>query len=533
MTENDRPRVLIVDDVPANLNMLFDALEPEGYRVFSASNGLDALRIAGSALPDIVLLDVVMPEMDGYEVCRTLKEAEETRRIPVIFITVKDDNTSLVEGFKAGGVDYITKPFEKEELLIRVENHLKISHLTQELLQKNEELRQEMDRREQEEKARRRAEDALQKADDHLELISQQEAARWGIDGFVGKSSTIKGILDEVHQLQSARGTSVLIVGESGTGKELIARAIHFGGERAGGPFIPVNCSAIPRDLAESLLFGHVRGAFTGADRSRKGYFELADGGTLFLDEIGDMPPELQPKLLRVLEDGYFMPLGEVEETHVDARIIAATNQDLLKKSSKGAFREDLFFRLAHITVTVPPLRERKEDIPLLAKHFLRIFSEEMRIPQPVLSPEASKMLEDYRFPGNVRELKSIIEYALLKSDGGPIIMPEHLHFLDANAFPAAYTDPPVAPQEDQPPLDLGQLEQLVIKRARKTTGGQDEEKILAHVREHGSINNAECRELLSVNKRRANYLLQKLCRYGLLVCKGELRWARYTPPDL
>jgi DNA-binding NtrC family response regulator len=171
----------------------------------------------------------------------------------VIFITVKDDNTSLIEGFRAGGVDYITKPFEKEELLTRVGNHLKISHLTQELLQKNEELQQEIDRREQEEKARERAEDALQKADDHLELISQQETARWGIDAFVGKSSTIKGILDEVHQLQSARRTSILIVGESGTGKELIARAIHFGGERAGEPFIPVNCSAIPRDYIHAV----------------------------------------------------------------------------------------------------------------------------------------------------------------------------------------------------------------------------------------------------------------------------------------
>jgi DNA-binding NtrC family response regulator len=343
MSENNKPKVLIVDDVSANLNILFDTLEPEGYKILGASNGKDALRIAASALPDIILLDIVMPEMDGYEVCRQLKQNPSTQHIPVIFITaIRNDNASLIEGFHVGGVDYITKSFCKEELLVRIETHLKIGRLMRELLQKNRELQEEIERREQAEKgrkqaeiaqrdaeeARNQAESALQEADERLSVLSQQEAARWGIDAFIGKSNTVKKILNEVRQLQSTSKTSVLIMGESGTGKELIARAIHFGGEKK-GPFIPVNCSAIPSELVESTLFGHVRGAFTGANTSRKGYFELASGGTLFLDEIGDMPIELQPKLLRVIEDGCVVPVGGAQQKHVDVRILAATNQDL------------------------------------------------------------------------------------------------------------------------------------------------------------------------------------------------------------
>jgi DNA-binding NtrC family response regulator len=546
MTENIRSKVLIVDDVSANLKLLRDALEPEGYRILGASNGEDALRIATRALPDIILLDILMPPgIDGYEVCRRLKQNKETAQIPVIFITVKEDMESLIEGFRAGGVDYITKPFYKEELLARVETHLKISHLTQELLKKNRELQEEMERREQAEKAQKQAEaerkqafDALQKADEHLSMISQLEAERWGIDAFIGKSNTIRGILDEIRQLQSASAVSVLITGESGTGKELIARAIHFGGERARGPFIPLNCSAIPSELAESTLFGHVRGAFTGAKESRKGYFELADGGTLFLDEIGDMPLELQPKLLRVIEDGCFVPVGSSHEKRVNVRILAATNQDLEKKIASGAFREDLYFRLERFTVTVPPLRERKEDIPLLIEHFLNMFAVEMGIPKPELSLEALSALEEYHFPGNVRELKNIIEHALIKSSGS-VIKPEHLHFIytgDSHLDHKTATS-----QKDESVLERQKIEELMLRRARKPNDVHDnqtasplttnEEKILAYVREHGSISNEECRDLISVDRHRANYLLQKMQRYGLLRREGELRWARYYLP--
>jgi len=529
-----RPRVLIVDDVPANLKVLRDALEPEGYKISGAPNGETALRIAAGTSPDIILLDVVMPDMDGYEVCRILKENEATKHIPVIFVTMKDEKANLIEGFHVGGVDYITKPFEKEEVLVRVETHLEISRLTQKLLQKNRELEEEIAKRQQ-------AEDSLQKADEHLALISQKEAKRWGIEGFVGKSQTISKILSDIRKLQSVETTSVLISGESGTGKELIARAIHFGGTRAKGPFIDVNCSAIPGELAESYFFGHVRGAFTGANTSRKGYFELADGGTLFLDEIGDMPLELQPKLLRVVENGYVVPVSGTQRKHFDVRIVAATNQDLQTKIAEGSFREDLYFRLTRYPVTVPPLRERREDIPPLVEHFLKMFASEMGMEQPVLSNEALSALETYHFPGNVRELKNIIEYALIKSDGS-VIKPEHLHFIDINYFPTAHTEK--SPLEDEYSLNLEQIEKLMVKRARRPNerddvpeqqtiphSTTDEEDILAYVRQHGSISNPECRKLLSTDRHRATYLLQKMQRYGLLVHKGEHRWSRYYLP--
>ena len=431
---------------------------------------------------------------------------------------------------------------------MRVETHLNISRLTQELRQKNNELQAEIVRRElaekskqQEEKARQQAEAALQKADEQLSLISQQEASRWGIAGFVGKSKTISAILAEVRQLQSVSRTSVLIIGESGTGKELIARAIHFGGDRVKGPFIVVNCSAIPGELAESNFFGHVRGAFTGANTSRKGYFELADGGTLFLDEIGDMPLELQPKLLRVIEDGCVVPVGGTSEKYVDVRIIAATNQDLSKKISAGAFREDLYFRLEGFTVTIPPLRERPEDIPLLAEHFLRMFAVEMSIQKPALSAEAEKKLAAYHFPGNVRELKNVIERSLLLS-GEAIIEPIYLRFIDLNDFPNTHPATPF--QSNEHPKELQQIKELMLQRAQKPDAegaphGQtvrssitDEEKILAYVREHGSISNPECCDLLSVDYNRASYLLKKMHRYGLLVRQGENRWSRYQLPE-
>jgi len=297
-----------------------------------------------------------MPGMDGYEVCSRLKEDEATKQIPVLFLTAKDDKESLIRGFRAGGVDYITKPFEKEEVLIRAETHLKLHRLTQDLLDKNRELQQEIARRQQAEADRDLTKDALMTADERLSMLSQQEVERWGLDGFVGKSGTIARILDAVRRLQDAGKTSVLIAGESGTGKELIARAIHFGGARTKGPFIPVNCSAIPTELAESSFFGHLRGAFTGANQSRKGYFELADGGTLFLDEIGDMPLALQAKLLRTLEDGCVTPVGGSQSRRVDVRIIAATNVDLHQRIAEGTFRRDLYFRITRFIVEVPPL---------------------------------------------------------------------------------------------------------------------------------------------------------------------------------
>ncbi len=468
-----RAEILIVDDIPDNLNLLCHTLESKGYNIIAAPSGEIALQIATQIEPDLILLDIMMPEMDGFETCRRIKSDERLSDIPVIFITARHETESLIEGFRAGGVDYITKPFEEEEVLVRVQTHLKIHRLTQELIQKNRELEQEIATRVQAEAARDIAEDARKTADEKLSLLSQRDAERWGIEGFVGQSKTIGKILEDVRRLQTTGTTSVLITGESGTGKELIARAIHFGGPRKKGGFIPVNCSAIPGDLAESLFFGHIRGAFTGAMTERKGYFELADGGTLFLDEIGEMPLQLQVKLLRVLEDGSFVPLGGTDEKHVDVRILAATNVDIQAKIAEGAFREDLYFRLAIFTVTVPPLRERPSDIPLLVNHFLQMFAIEMAIETPVLNDEALSALMDYAFPGNVRELKNIIERALIES-GGREIRPEHLHFTQLRESAAATlpTDDSEVNHIKSLPLNLQQTEAILIQRALEQTNG-------------------------------------------------------------
>ncbi|MBI1928042.1 sigma-54-dependent Fis family transcriptional regulator, partial [Candidatus Poribacteria bacterium] len=379
--------------------------------------------------------------------------------------TIKDETESLVEGFQVGGVDYITKPFNEKEVLVRVETHLKIHRLTQELLQKNRALEQEIAARRQAEQARNEDEKARQTANERLSLISQREAERWGIAGFVGQSETLRNILTEVRRLQATERTSVLITGESGTGKELIARAIHFGSSRKDGPFFRINCSAIPTALAESLLFGHVQGAFTGAVSDRKGYFELADGGTLFLDEIGEMPLELQVKLLRVFEERSFIPIGGTHEKPVDVRVLAATNADLQAKIRDGGFREDLYFRLAVFTVKVPPLRARPTDIPLLANHFLQLYSAAMGISTPALSRDALEALKAYAFPGNVRELKNIIERALIES-GGEEIQPEHLHFIQPFVHAEA------AARSVKIPLNMREGEIFLIKRALKQANG-------------------------------------------------------------
>ena len=486
-------RILIVDDVPASLDLLVKALEGEGYRIAVAPGGEVALKVVGRARPELILLDVVMPGMDGYEVCRRLKADASTRDIPVIFITGRDETREVVEGFQAGGVDYIVKPFQGDELRVRVRTHLKLARLAQELGRKNEELEERTrdltgaNKALQAEIARR---EALTGERNHLaeqlSMIARQEAERWGIAGFIGTSQTLGKILREVDLLQSAETTSVLITGESGTGKELIARAIHSGSSRSQGPFVPLNCSTIPADLAESLLFGHLKGAFTGAERDQLGHFELAHGGTLFLDEISDMPLAQQTKLLRVLEDGLIQPLGAIESRSVDARILAATNADLQQRIAAGTFRQDLYYRLARFTVHVPPLRERQEDIPLLAQHFLDLFAREMGRPIPGLSPEALRVLEAYDFPGNVRELRNVIERALLES-GGREIQPEHLHVLQGMPDREG-----TQAELEWPDFERDELEQ--IKQALKQTRGN----IVAAAR------------LLGVNRSRIYRLMHK-----------------------
>jgi DNA-binding NtrC family response regulator len=473
-------KILIVDDTPANIRLLTDALEPRGYEIYAASSGDAGLKIAARTRPDLILLDVMMPGRNGFEVCRALKADAATRDIPVLFITAKQETENVLQGFRAGAVDYILKPFQAEEVTSRVETHLKLHRLTRELTARNAELEAEIARR-------REAETARATADERLSTLSAREAQHWGLAGFVGRSRLMQRILEDIERLHHFGKTTVLITGESGTGKELVARAIHHRSPRAAAPFIPVNCVAVPGELAESMFFGHTKGAFTGATADRKGYFELADGGTLFLDEIGDMPATLQAKLLRVLEDGEVTPIGAAQPRRVDVRVLAATNAELSAKIAAGEFRQDLYFRLARYSVETPPLRERREDIALLAAHFLQLFAAEMGLAPPALRADALALLETYPFPGNVRELKNVIERALILS-GGEAIEREHLQLLKS-VRPQASGEPQKTASTSfgDLPLNLDEAEQALIQRALETTGG----------------NVAEAARLLGVNRSR------------------------------
>ena len=462
----NRPRILIADDTPASLTLLSHVLEPQGYEILAVSSGKDALKLAEREKPDLILLDVMMPGHDGFHVCRTLKAEEATRDIPVIFITSRQETASVLNGFRMGAVDYIVKPFQAEEVVTRVATHLKISGLTRELQQRNAELEAEVARRVEAERTR-------DKATQRLSSLASREAQRWGLDGFVGGSAHMQRILADIERLRNFAKTSVLITGESGTGKELVARALHHHSPRAEAAFIPVNCVAVPADLLESLFFGHVKGAFTGATADRKGYFELADGGTLFLDEIGDMPAALQAKLLRVLEDGEVTPVGSTKSHHVDVRVLSATNADLSAKILSGDFRQDLYYRLARYTVETAPLRERREDLPLLAGHFLKVFAAEMGMAAPAMDETALKLLQQHSFPGNVRELKNAMERALILS-GGKTVKREHLQLFDMAPSPpaSAAKAAPARVSSDGVPMNLEAAEHTLIQRALEQTGG-------------------------------------------------------------
>ncbi len=515
--------VLVVDDLAANRDLLRQTLEPLGYEILTAPDGETALKAALRSQPDVILLDVLMPGLDGFETCRRLKQVQATCTIPVVFITARDDSAAVIEGFRAGGVDYLIRPFQAAEVVARVRTHLNQRRMTRDLQARDEQLRAMDERFVREQQRREQAEASLERVDAQLSLLSQQEARRWGVEALVGRSPPIARLLAEIRKIQTLPSTPVLVIGESGTGKELVARAIHFGSARGRAPFVAVNCSAVPADLADSLFFGHVKGAFSGATHPSKGYLEQAHRATLFLDEIGDMPLALQAKLLRVLEDGVLRPVGAASEHRVDVRVVAATNADLQEGIAAGAFRSALYFRLAHAVQGIPPLRERREDIPLRAAHFLEILGSEMGLHPAHFTPEANAALEQYDYPGNVRELKNLIERALIES-GSAEILPEHLHFalprppLDhgPNPLRACANRPPQWP----PPCTSGETT-VDVRQA-------DEDSILAYVRLHGTINNTRCRRLLAVGLHRAWYVLNKLHRAGMLHQDRSGRWAQY-----
>jgi DNA-binding NtrC family response regulator len=390
MNASDRETVLVVDDTPTNVSLLLATLEREGFQVLVATDGTSAIEQAAYARPGLVLLDVNMPGIDGFETCRRLKAIPNTAETPVIFMTASNDLADKIRGFRSGAVDYITKPLQPEEVIARVRTHLKIQHLIREVEAANSELEQRVTERTGELKTAldevKKLRDQLQAENTYLkDEISEHLNARH----IVGNSRELRETLRKVD-LVGPTDSSVLILGETGTGK------------------------AISAGLVESELFGHLKGAFTGASDRRIGRFELADKGTLFLDEVGELPLDTQAKLLRVLQEGEFEPVGSSKSQRVDVRLIAATNRNLADDVQAGRFRADLYYRLNVFPIEMPPLRSRRDDIPLLVEFFLSQASRRVGKKFTAVGPDSMAKLLRHDWPGNIRDLQNTIERAAI-----------------------------------------------------------------------------------------------------------------------
>ena len=381
--------ILVVDDEEAIRTSLRSILEDEGYDVSVAANGVEALKIYGTDPPDLMILDIWMPEMDGLETLRRAKEFVPTTQ--VMMISGHGSIETAVKAIKLGAYDYIEKPLSLENVTLRVKHALEQFRLAQE----NRSLRTKVQQK--------------------FELVGQSPAMQR---------------LRELIETAGPTNSRVLIGGENGTGKELVARAIHMRSIRSDHPFVAVNCAAIPETLIESELFGHEKGSFTGATSMKRGQFEQADGGTLFLDEIGDMSLNTQAKVLRALQEQQFTRVGGTRLMKVDVRVLAASNKDLEKEIGKGQFREDLYYRLNVVPIVVPPLRERREDIPALVRHFMKTHVEEQGLRMKEVSPEAMAVFQQYEWPGNIRELRNLIERLMIMVPGDAITTSD-LSFLE------------------------------------------------------------------------------------------------------
>lgn len=465
MEHKEAKRILVVDDEKDTVEMITTLLELEGYKVFPASSGVEAMRFleverqGASEVEtpvDLIFLDVMLGDEDGRDICRKIKEDEKMKFIPVIILTVRSSLQDKIDALNLGADDYLTKPFINEELLAKVRVMLRIKDLH----------------------------DQLKREKDKNILLAQALEERYSFGNILGKNTQMQAIYELISDISNTDST-VLIQGESGTGKELIARAIHFNSHRKNKPFVVANCSAYSQNLLESELFGHEKGSFTGAIRRKIGRFELAHGGTIFLDEIGEVSPPTQILLLRVLQDYRFERVGGEETLEVDVRVIAATNKNLMEEIRKGTFREDLYYRLNVIPIFVPPLRERKDDIPLLAFNFLQKFCQEKGKEVTNISPEVMEILLAHSWPGNVRELENVIEHAII-----------------------------IAKQEKILPKDLPQYLLQQPLPTKQLISLQDHEKhLIMKILEETNWNKHQTAKRLKINR---STLYGKMKRYGL-----------------
>lgn len=458
------PKILIIDDEEHMCWALEKAMRQEGYQTRVAYRGPDGLKIIQEEDPSLVILDLKMPEMDGLEV---LKHAREINpRLPVIMLTAHGTIETAIEAMKMGAVDYITKPFDLDELKLVIKQNLMVCQLETEVSF----LRSELTKK---------------------------------YKNMVGKSESFQEIIHLIERV-SQTNVNVLITGESGTGKEVAAVAIHQNSPRKNGPFVPVNCAALPEQLLESELFGHEKGAFTGAYSRKIGRFELADNGTIFLDEIGEIPLNMQVKLLRVLQEKSFERVGGTETLTVNVRVIAATNRQLEEAIKEGKFREDLYYRLNVVPIHMPPLRERHEDIPLLAEHFLQKLKPTYGAKR--ISPAALELLQRYNWPGNIRELQNIIERAVIICRGDEIL-PEHL---------------PNEIRGTQAESESG----IVINFPDKGVSLEEVEKhLLIKALEKSKGNQSKAAELLGITRSAFIYRSQK---YGILKSQFQSQSSKY-----
>jgi two-component system, NtrC family, response regulator AtoC len=454
------PRILIVDDEDLLRWSLRSELEKSGCLVDAAATAAAALEMANRDTPDVVLLDSKLPDGDGLDVLRTLRKTMP--RVPVVMLTGHASIGGAVEAIKEGAYDYRSKPFETEDLLQVIRRALETSRLLEEV-------------------ARER----------------QKGLREWGLQNLVARSPGMKEVARLVKRVALSEASTILLLGESGVGKGLIARALHYEGTAREKPFLHITCTALPETLLESELFGHERGAFTDAKSQKKGLFELADGGTVFLDEIGDISQVLQGKLLRFLEEKVFRRVGGTRDIRVNVRIIAATNKDLEKEVEQGRFRRDLYFRLRVIPIAIPPLRERVEDVPELARAFLRHFDAEFHKSIRDLAPDVVRRLQEYPWPGNVRELRNAIERAVLLADGEQLTLDDLPAEIRAAGEPCRCAN-------DAAPRDVFTLptQGLVFEELEKALLKQ------ALARTHG--NRTHAARLLGLNRDRIRYRVHK-----------------------